>query len=71
MQTRIVPAVTFSLIALATTAVGFTAGAVALVVGGIAGIHYGAERVPVEAEKPSLLPRIALGPRSGSLTWRF
>jgi hypothetical protein len=43
-----------------------------LLVGGILGIVYGSATVPAPAEETaSLVPRLSMGPTSGSLTWRF
>ncbi len=51
--------------------VGFTLAGLGLVSGGIIGILYGSQRVPVTEERSSLVPSVAIGPRSGSLTWQF
>jgi hypothetical protein len=50
--------------------VGITSAGLGLVAAGVFGIVYGSQRVPV-GETTSLVPSIAIGPRSGSLTWRF
>ena len=43
-----------------------------LLVGGILGIVYGSAIVSAPAEETaSLVPRLSMGPGSGSLTWRF
>ena len=43
-----------------------------LLVGGILGIVYGSATVPAHVvETASLVPQLSMGPRSGSLTWRF
>jgi hypothetical protein len=47
-----------------------TAAGGGMVAGGIWAIAHGSAPVPV-ATRASLVPSVALGPRSGSLTWRF
>jgi hypothetical protein len=53
--------------------VGITAAGLGLVAAGVVSILYGSTRVPESESEPSTsyVPSVALGPRSGALTWHF
>ena len=50
---------------------GITVAGGAFIGCGIAGIVHGSAPVPVADQGTSLFPSLAIGPRSGALTWRF